>query len=539
MHSWLSLKALCIAVSIFLPAPAGALEYGSEYEAQGRCGPFPRVQVTTPPGFCLGIVAGPSHGLIWPRSIIQVAENRFIVTDMMGWWERKRGRVLLLTIKPDGAADVSPVYTDRNLPHGLALGPDGRVYVGDDDSVWRFDPGEPGKGPETLVAGLPGKPSRGGNHWHPLKQLAFDRDGNLLVNMGAPDDDCQTVPGAKEQWPYPCPYGEGPEPDAALWKLELHWPGGKPGTFAPFARGLRNTVALAVHPKSGLIFQGENASDKWDGKSDENLPPDELNIIRQGRHYGWPYCAGFGAAVIEYRGRVKDCSAYEAPYMLLPAHAAPLGMLFYTGRMFPELQGRLLIAFHGFRDSGHRLVAYKTDGEGKPLLLNGSRNSPLAPLVLAGNWTRLPGVRPMGRPLAITQANDGAVWFVDDKARTIMVLRRSEQGGPAYTDRHSPKDATLFPGAPAQWRPLYQSVLQRHCEACHEEFRERNPDAAWAKLVASGFIEPADPKKSLIFQRMRGEGAGNPMPMPEGLKGFPQDYARLEEFIAALQGAKP
>ncbi|MGO9984925.1 MAG: PQQ-dependent sugar dehydrogenase [Rhodomicrobium sp.] len=505
--------------------------FGSEYAADGRCGPFPRARVTTPPWLCLGIVAGPAHGLVWPRSIVQVEDNRFILTDMIAWDARGQGRVFSLSIGPDGKAAVSALYSDRNLPHGLVRGPDGKVYAGDDDRIWRFDPADPSSPPETLLAGLPDKLSRGGDHLHPLKHMIFDTHGDLIVNMGAPGDGCRSVEGSRVQWPYPCPYAEAPAPDAALWKLKFEWPAGKPGEFAPIARGLRNSVALAVHPKSGLLLQAENGIDLWNGRAEAEQPPDELNVILPGRHYGWPYCAGFSTLVPEYRRKLKDCGAYEPPYMLLPAHSAPLSMMYYGGRMFPELRGKLLIAFHGFREHGHRILAYDVDAEGKPLLTDGKE--PAAMTTLVSGWSHLRGVRPTGSPLSLIEAKDGSVWFVDDRARTVMVLLR-DSGRPSAPGEDRRTSQTREIAAPPGWPALYRSVLHPRCQTCHEEMRRNDPGQAWQDLAARGWADPQDPRNSPIVHRMLGEGPGTPMPKPAGLKSFPRDFARLQKFIGGL-----
>ena len=102
--------------------------------------------------------------------------------------------------------------------------------------------------------------------------------------------------------------------------------------FAPFATGLRNSMALAVLPatpdaKEGRVLQGENSIDYRDPKN----PPEELNLLQRGRHYGWPYCVGRRQAAQGYEGRY-DCARTEAPLALWPAHAAPLQMLMQGGK---------------------------------------------------------------------------------------------------------------------------------------------------------------------------------------------------------------
>jgi glucose/arabinose dehydrogenase len=105
-----------------------------------------------------------------------------------------------------------------------------------------------------------------------------------------------------------------------------------------WASGLRNSMAMALHPASGKLWQADNARDSiqlaMPGLANDNeLPHDELNLIEPNAHYGWPYCYDANLASPDYPG--QRCSTYRAPKRLLPAHAAPLGMLFYRAGGFP------------------------------------------------------------------------------------------------------------------------------------------------------------------------------------------------------------
>jgi len=532
-----------VVVCFIATTPAAAGFEGSQYVARGKCGPYPRAQVTTPDWACVGLVIGPDHGLRWPRVILAVPGNRFVISDMVGWTARGRGRIHLLTVRPGGGVTSKILFANRTAPHGLALGPDGLVYVGDEDRIWRFRLDDPDPKAETILTGLPAKSSRSqrftnvDNHWHPLSHIRFDLEGNLLVNLGAPRDHCALKEGREPlNFPYPCPWTTGPNPQAAVWKLEFSWPEGqpgRPGKFKSFARGLRNSMALAVHPRSGLVLQAENNIDLWNGRSRPEIPPEEINILTQGAHYGWPYCAGNGQVVPEYGRKGVSCGRYKNPQILMPAHAAPIGMDFYFGSMFPELRGKLLVALHGSKKWGHRIVAYDTHADGKPKAPKARRGGyPGLPDVIVGGWTNKRGVRPTGRPIGFAIGGDGAVWFIDDKARTVMVLLRAARGP---EDADTGGDTTQIPPPHPKWAGIYGGVLKRRCAACHEEFRHDNALTAWRDLALKGFLDPENIAGSPMMLQMLSKGNARPMPPAAGLAPFPEDLARLNTFLQATE----
>ena len=266
------LAALAALLALTLPALAGVL--GSDYVANGTCGPFPRAAVTTLKGACVGIVAGPADGLIMPRSVIEASPGRLIVTDL-GDWDRPRGRLIDIRLTADGKRTVTTLIAGLDRPHGLAMGGDGKIYVGEATVIWRFNPNATGPvRKEVVIDRLPG------NGRHPLKVFAFDPKGDLVINFGSPTDRCETNPNNLSVVQYPCANADGESPQGALWLLEFDKPNGVKRAFRPIARGLRNSMALAINELSGVIVQGENNIDLKPVGS----PPEELNVIsRRGR----------------------------------------------------------------------------------------------------------------------------------------------------------------------------------------------------------------------------------------------------------------
>ncbi|MEZ5774926.1 MAG: hypothetical protein R3D33_09600 [Hyphomicrobiaceae bacterium] len=398
------------------------------------------------------------------------------------------------------------------------------------DEIWRFDPAHPATTRETVSTDFPAE------GLHRLKQLVFDDTGRLIVNLGAFTDRCEK--GGKGRPMLPCPADDPGAKEAALWAI-----GFSPDAahrvkgFQPLARGLRNSMALAVHPGSGLVLQGENNVDL----SDPDRPPEELNVIEPGRHYGWPYCTGMGDVLPDYRRRPRvDCGRYERPVALLPAHSAPLTMLYYRAGSGPQalagLDGRLLITLHGYRESGHRVIACETDGEGRPVAKEKSGMARCEDIV--SNWGARPGTRPLGSPVGLAAASDGSLWLTEDKSRTVLVLRRSggsdglDGGGGDKSDGDGPAVARKVP---AGWSELHARVLSRSCVQCHKEVFGGTADEAWQAVTAVGWADAGDPAGWLIVHAMKGEGVRRPMPPPTGIGALPDQRTALEAFLAAAR----
>lgn len=401
-----------------------------------QCGGYPRLTIGTLPGMCAGLVIGPSRQdpsrpLRLPRSLLQLDAATWLVTDL-GAWEGARGSVWRLRASPGAAASVERLLDGLHLPHAIARGPDGQVYVGEMSRIIRFDPDadDPAASVEAVVTGLPD--NRLHAHRHPLSKFLFLADGSLLVNVGALSDQCtgadaRTTAGA-------CAQSEG-DADAASLRLYRRDAVGRWGPqYEVFARGLRNSLALAAHA-SGTVLQAENSYDfdaRW-------APYEELNVIEAGRHYGWPYCADLAQATPAWPERAEWCrsAAHAAPALLLPPHAAPLDMLWYDGAMFPALQGRLLMSWHGHRSVGGRIASFAVDARGVPIpdarprfpvygqAARAYGAGPAAtPVVLTPGWGRSPGLRPQGSPVGLAVADDGAIWAADDRAGLVIRFAR-------------------------------------------------------------------------------------------------------------------
>ncbi|MFT3898416.1 MAG: PQQ-dependent sugar dehydrogenase [Thermomonas sp.] len=430
-------KMFALLAALFacaLAIPASAADRREAYAAPvGTCDGYPRLSIGMAKGTCAGLVAGPTRTdttrtMLFPRELVQLDDTTWLVTDL-GGWGTTRGAVWKLETKRGEPARVSRMLGGLNLPHAIAMGADGKAYVGEMSRIFRFDPraADPQKTIETVVAGLPD--NRLHENRHPLSAFAFASDGALLVNIGAPSDQCLDKRG--KRLGDSCPQSESGERAASIRRYAPDGHGGWSREYTVCARGLRNSVALGVH-RSGTILQGENSYD-----FDDALHPfDEVNRIEAGRHYGWPYCYDIKSVTPGWKATSTircASSAHTPPVLLLPPHSAPLSLLWYDGAMFPALRGQLLLSLHGFRATGGRIVAYATDERGVPVATKDARypvygaapraygTMPSAnAFELTPGWDKVAGKRPQGSPVGLAVARDGAIWTADDRAGIVV-----------------------------------------------------------------------------------------------------------------------
>jgi glucose/arabinose dehydrogenase len=330
--------------------------------------------------------------------------------------ETDAGRVRVLRAE-DGDAKPSKneiFASGLNQPFGIAFYPSGDhpewVYIANTDGVVRFhyasgDLKASGKA-EIVFGALPS----GGNHF--TRNLVFTPDGKwMLVAVGSSTNDAEglgSFTGAVQSWSgkYPLGASSGNETDrAAVLAFD---PGGK--RIGTFATGIRNCVGLAVHPASGDVYCSTN---ERDGLGDD-LVPDFITRVREGAFYGWPWFYIGDNQDPRYTGERADLKGkVTIPDVLIQAHSASLGLVFYDGEMFPaEYSGDGFAAEHGSwnrsRRTGYKVVRIRLK-DGIP---TGEYQDFVTGFVVNDSevW---------GRPVGVAVARDGALLVSEDANGTI------------------------------------------------------------------------------------------------------------------------
>ena len=297
---------------------------------------------------------------------------------------REAGAVYRITDEDgDFVADrVETIASGLYMPSGVAYR-DGNLYVAEVNRISAFEQAATGhikdlKG-QVVYSDLPS------DSHHGWKAIDFGPDGFLYVPVGAPCNVCEVTP----------PYG-------TILKVDL-----KRRSAEVYARGIRNSVGFAWHPRTQELWFSDNGRD-WMG---DDVPGCEINRVEKpNQHFGFPYVHADGIADDKFAApRGLEISF---PAKVLAAHVAPLGMLFYTGEQFPgAYQQSLFVAQHGSwnrtKKAGYNIMLAEINGQG----------SVVSYKEFAAGW--LQGQAHWGRPVDIEMLKDGSLLVSDDYAGVI------------------------------------------------------------------------------------------------------------------------
>jgi glucose/arabinose dehydrogenase len=362
-------------------------------------------QLTVPQGFTVSTFA---DGLQFPRFMALAPNGDVFVAQPV----RNQSKIIVLRdTDHDGVAEVRDIFaSELNRPFGLAFWKS-YLYVGTNDAVVRFAyaagqlraAGQPEK-----IADLPPSDTaldrdtaerlkidisqtRGYNHW--TRNLIFNPSGTkMYVTVGSATN-------------------ATPESDARRAAINEYNPDGS--GHRVFAAGLRNPVGLAYFPGTTTLWTSVNERDQLG----DDLVPDFITSVQGGAFYGWPY---------SYIGKHLDPTVAPqrpdlvakaiAPDVLLPAHSAALGLMFYTGPQFPaDYRHSAFVALHGSINrsklSGYSVVRVPFR-DGKAV---GEPQAFLTGFIARDDEDK----QAWGRPVGLLQLQDGSILVSDDGGNRI------------------------------------------------------------------------------------------------------------------------
>lgn len=309
--------------------------------------------------------------------------------------------VRLLDSDTDGVADqVQQAAAGIKDVHGIAFH-DGKAYLAAIREVYVADVRPDGSlgEPRAIADDLPDAGQ------HPNRTLAVGPDGKLYLSIGSTCNACD----------------EPNKLSATMVRMNLDGSGRE-----VFATGLRNTIGFAWRPGTRELWGMDHGID-WLGDDSQR---EELNLIEQGGFYGWPWIYEDGLvnpADQPPPGKTVESLKREnrAPALTYTAHAAPMAMLFHSGRQFgPEFAGSALVAMRGSWNrrppSGYEIVR---------VVFEQDRPVRIEPFV--SGFLQDDGNTHIGRLVGLAEMPDGALLVSDD---TGGVIHRIAKDTPTSAD---------------------------------------------------------------------------------------------------------
>lgn len=228
---------------------------------------------------------------------------------------------------------------------------------------------------------------------HDVNHIAQGPDGLIYVTSGARTD-------AGEPGNSPTLYTGGETAETAcIWRLD---PEAKVPTVEVFVRGIRNMWSFAWNDR-GEMFGVDN------GPHEDAA--EELNLLEQGKHYGFPYVMSDGAkdfypngpkapAGLELTPPIPNIGpaaggSPDHPLSTFNPHSSPAGLVFCGPDYPPALQGKFIMGRFGNTvkgwESGHDLLTLdiRPGADGKRVVHTETFLAPLARVLdLCGAFPR-------------------------------------------------------------------------------------------------------------------------------------------------------
>ena len=345
-------------------------------------------KIKLPPGFHISLYAlvpDARHIAVGPQGVATFVGTRkskvWVVTD------RSRGGV------GDEVKEFAPTLP-KKIPNGVCFSKDGFLYIAEQNRVLEYAAAEFFYESPDVVAGAvvpEGEliPKGDESYNHTARVCRVGPDNKLYIQLGQP----YNVPAKDKVEPYR-KLGIG-----GIIRMDRD---GK--NRETYAIGLRNPVGMDFNPKDKSLWTNDN---QVDGMGDD-VPPGEMDRITAiGQDFGFPWYGGGHTRTNEYKTENPPANVIF-PEVEQVAHAADLGLTFYTGSMFPKkYQGAIFSTQHGSWNRtvpvGARLMVtfLKDDGHAA------GKSEPFAE-----GWND--NGYYLGRPVDVAQLPDGSLLVSDD-----------------------------------------------------------------------------------------------------------------------------
>ncbi|MEL6481538.1 MAG: PQQ-dependent sugar dehydrogenase [Pseudomonadota bacterium] len=404
------MKRLLLSVAVAalaLPAAANNLDKLSQFKLTGvneftvidQGGPSAEAikktleRIELPDGFEISLYAlvpDARHIAVGPQGIVTFVGTR--KTEVWAVTDRDKDRVA------DEVKNFAPSI-DKAIPNAVCFSPDGFLYTVERNRVLVFPAAEffyesPDVAAFNVVAEGDLIPVEEESFNHTARVCDIGPDGKLYISLGQPFN---VAPPEKLDL-----YNE--TGIGGIIRINTDGSGREVYTY-----GVRNSVGQDFHPETGELWWTDN---QVDGMGDD-IPPGELNRQTEaGQHFGHPWYGGGTTRTNEYKGQEVPVDVVH-PVVETVAHAADLGMVFYTGNQFPDkYKNAIFSAQHGSWNRttpiGARVMVSFIGEDGTVTM------EPFAE-----GWLDEESGEYLGRPVDVAQLPDGSIIVSDDLAGAL------------------------------------------------------------------------------------------------------------------------
>jgi glucose/arabinose dehydrogenase len=359
-------------------------------------------KIKLPPGFKIAlyaVVPDARHMAVGPQGIVTFVGTRkdkvWSVTD------RNKDRIA------DEVKDFAPSLT-FTIPNGPCFSKDGFLYIAEQNRVLLFPAAEffyesPDVAAFNLVKQGDLIPVEEESFNHTARVCDIGPDGKIYISLGQPFN---VAPPEKLDLYRQVGIG-------GMIRMNTDGTGREVYTY-----GIRNSVGHDFHPETGELWFTDN---QVDGMGDD-IPPGEINRQTEaGQHFGHPWYGGGDVRTNDYKDQeIPADISVVMPVSATEAHAADLGMMFYSGSMFPaEYRNAIFSAQHGSWNRtvpvGARVMVTKIAEDGT------ATTEPFAE-----GWLDDASGEYFGRPVDVAQLRDGSILVSDDLAGAIYRISYGE-----------------------------------------------------------------------------------------------------------------
>lgn len=360
-------------------------------------------KITLPKGFEItlyALVPDARHMAVGPQGVVTFVGTR--KTEVWAVTDRDKDRVA------DEVKNFAPSIP-KAVPNGPCFSQDGVLYIAEQNRVLAFPAAEFFyEGGDVVASEVIPKgeliPEKFVSYNHTARVCDVGPDNKLYISLGQPYN--VTPPELVERFDE---LGIG-----GIIRVN------RDGTEREvFTRGVRNSVGHDFNPTTGDLWFTDN---QVDGMGDD-IPPGEINRqTAMGQHFGFPWYGGGDVRTNEYKGQEVPVDVVF-PVSETVAHAADLGMIFYTGKTFPKkYQGGIFSAQHGSWNRtvpiGARVMFTPVDAEG---------NVAGETVPFAEGWLDENGEY-LGRPVDVAQLKDGSLLVSDDLVGAVYRIAYTGSG---------------------------------------------------------------------------------------------------------------